>query len=126
VLHGAGRCTTRRGPVSFRTEPGGWGRLSRAAAIRNVVAHTPRTCKPREGIIRLLSALLAASFMVLSPAAANTQSTGAHGATRTYLISFDFDSAALTDRARQIIAEAANAPRAQTTRIEVTGHTDTV
>ena len=76
--------------------------------------------------MRLLSALLAASFMVLSPAAANTQSTGAHGATRTSLVVFDFDSAALTDRARQIIAEAANAPRAQTTRIEVTGHTDTV
>ncbi len=70
--------------------------------------------------------MLAASFMVLSPAAANTQSTRAHGATRTSLVVFDFDSAALTDRARQIIAEAANAPRAQTTRIEVTGHTDTV
>jgi opacity protein-like surface antigen len=47
--------------------------------------------------------------------------------TRTYLVFFDFDSAALTDRARQIIAEAAaNAPRVQATRIEVTGHTDTV
>jgi OOP family OmpA-OmpF porin len=46
---------------------------------------------------------------------------------RTYLVFFDFDSAALTDRARQIIAEAAaNAPRVQTTRIDVTGHTDTV
>jgi outer membrane protein OmpA-like peptidoglycan-associated protein len=46
---------------------------------------------------------------------------------RTYLVFFDFDSAALTDRAREIIAEAAaNAPRVQATRIEVTGHTDTV
>jgi outer membrane protein OmpA-like peptidoglycan-associated protein len=46
---------------------------------------------------------------------------------RTYLVFFDFDRADLTDRARQIIAEAAaNAPRVQTTRIEVTGHTDTV
>jgi len=46
---------------------------------------------------------------------------------RTYLVFFDFDSAALTDRAREIIAEAAaNAPRVQSTRIEVTGHTDTV
>ncbi len=46
---------------------------------------------------------------------------------RTYLVFFDFDSSALTDRARQIIGEAAaNAPRVQTTRIEVTGHTDTV
>ena len=46
---------------------------------------------------------------------------------RTYLVFFDFDSAALTDRAREIIAEAAaNAARVQATRIEVTGHTDTV
>lgn len=46
---------------------------------------------------------------------------------RTYLVFFDFDSSALTDRAREIIGEAAtNAPRVQSTRIEVTGHTDTV
>jgi OOP family OmpA-OmpF porin len=46
---------------------------------------------------------------------------------RTYLVFFDFDSSALTDRAREIIGEAAtNAPQVQTTRIEVTGHTDTV
>jgi OOP family OmpA-OmpF porin len=46
---------------------------------------------------------------------------------RTYLVFFDFARADLTDRAREIIAEAAaNAPRVGTTRIEVTGHTDTV
>jgi opacity protein-like surface antigen len=46
---------------------------------------------------------------------------------RTFLVFFDFDSAALTARAREIIAEAAaTAPRVQATRIEVTGHTDTV
>jgi len=46
---------------------------------------------------------------------------------RTYLVFFDFARADLTDRARQIIAEAAaNAPRVQATRIDVTGHTDTV
>jgi outer membrane protein OmpA-like peptidoglycan-associated protein len=45
--------------------------------------------------------------------------------TRTYLVFFDFDRADLTDRARQIIAEAAqNAGRVQTTRIEVAGHAD--
>ena len=44
---------------------------------------------------------------------------------RTYLVFFDWDRADLTDRARQIIAEAAQATqRAQTTRIEVAGHTD--
>ena len=44
---------------------------------------------------------------------------------RTYLVFFDFDRADLTDRARQIIAEAAtNSTRAGTTRIEVSGHAD--
>ena len=44
---------------------------------------------------------------------------------RTYLVFFDWDRADLTDRARQIVAEAAqNARRVQTTRIEVAGHAD--
>jgi len=46
-------------------------------------------------------------------------------ASRTYLVFFDWDRADLTDRARQIIAEAAQATtRVQVTRIEVSGHTD--
>jgi outer membrane protein OmpA-like peptidoglycan-associated protein len=44
---------------------------------------------------------------------------------RTYLVFFDWDRADLTDRARQIIAEAAQATtRVQVTRIQVSGHTD--
>ncbi|MFC3027632.1 MULTISPECIES: OmpA family protein [Roseomonadaceae] len=44
---------------------------------------------------------------------------------RTYLVFFDFDRADLTDRARQIIAEAAtNSQRVGATRIEVSGHAD--
>lgn len=44
---------------------------------------------------------------------------------RTYLVFFDWDRAELTERARQIIADAAQAStRVQTTRIEVNGHTD--
>ncbi|MGK7865693.1 OmpA family protein [Falsiroseomonas sp. E2-1-a20] len=44
---------------------------------------------------------------------------------RTYLVFFDFDRADLTDRARQIIGEAAtNSQRAGVTRIEVSGHAD--
>lgn len=44
---------------------------------------------------------------------------------RTYLVFFDWDKADLTTRARQIIAEAAQAStRVQTTRIEVNGYTD--
>ncbi|MCR0982250.1 OmpA family protein [Roseomonas populi] len=44
---------------------------------------------------------------------------------RTYLVFFDFDRADLTDRARQIIADAAQAASStNTTRIEVAGHAD--
>jgi OmpA-OmpF porin, OOP family len=44
---------------------------------------------------------------------------------RTYLVFFDWDRADLTDRARQIIAEAAQASaRVETTRIEVQGNAD--
>jgi OmpA-OmpF porin, OOP family len=45
-------------------------------------------------------------------------------AARTYLVFFDFDRADLTDRARQIIGEAATNSRTGTTRIEVSGHAD--
>jgi outer membrane protein OmpA-like peptidoglycan-associated protein len=45
---------------------------------------------------------------------------------RTYLVFFDWDKADLTDRARQIIAEAAqNSTKVQVTRIECNGYTDT-
>ncbi len=45
--------------------------------------------------------------------------------TRTYLVFFDWDRADLTDRARQIIGEAAqNSTRVQATRIEVQGNAD--
>jgi OOP family OmpA-OmpF porin len=44
---------------------------------------------------------------------------------RTYLVFFDWNRAELTDRARQIVAEAAgNARRVSSTRIEVAGHAD--
>ncbi|MBS7810985.1 OmpA family protein [Roseococcus pinisoli] len=44
---------------------------------------------------------------------------------RTYLVFFDWDRADLTDRARQIIADAAqNARVVSSTRIEVSGHAD--
>ncbi|MBB3174269.1 outer membrane protein OmpA-like peptidoglycan-associated protein [Endobacter medicaginis] len=47
-------------------------------------------------------------------------------AARTYLVFFDWDRSNLTPRARQIVAEAAQAStHVQTTRIEVNGYTDT-
>ncbi|PYD76517.1 OmpA family protein [Novacetimonas pomaceti] len=46
-------------------------------------------------------------------------------AARTYLVFFDWDGAALTGRAREIVSEAAQAStHVQTTRIEVNGYTD--
>jgi outer membrane protein OmpA-like peptidoglycan-associated protein len=46
-------------------------------------------------------------------------------AARTYLVFFDWDRADLSERARQIIATAAQAStHVQTTRIEVNGYTD--
>lgn len=45
---------------------------------------------------------------------------------RSYLVFFDWDKAMLTDRARQIIKDAAdNSSRVQYTRIDVNGYTDT-
>ncbi len=45
---------------------------------------------------------------------------------RSYLVFFDWDRYNLTDRARQIIREAAeNSTRVQYTRLEVNGYTDT-
>ena len=45
---------------------------------------------------------------------------------RSYLVFFDWDKATLTDRARQIIKDAAdNSSHVQYTRIEVNGYTDT-
>jgi outer membrane protein OmpA-like peptidoglycan-associated protein len=59
----------------------------------------------------------AAGQVVPAPAAAPT---------RSYLVFFDWDRATLTDRARQIIAEAAaGSAHVQLTRIQVNGYTDT-
>jgi len=46
--------------------------------------------------------------------------------TRSYLVFFDWDKAVLTDRAKQIVSEAAaNSTKVQYTKIEVNGYTDT-
>lgn len=60
------------------------------------------------------------------PVAAAAAMPSAAEASRSYLVFFDWDRADLTDRARQIVAQAAqSSTRVQTTRIEVSGHTDT-
>ena len=60
-----------------------------------------------------------------SPAAPPQQAAPEVQPSRTYLVFFDWDRADLTARARQIVAEAAQAStHVQTTRIEVNGYTD--
>ena len=66
------------------------------------------------------------AFNVAPPPVAAAPAPAPVTAARTYLVFFDWDRADLTDRARQIIAEAANASqRVAVTRIEVSGNTDT-
>ncbi|MCS6891762.1 MAG: OmpA family protein [Rhodovarius sp.] len=66
------------------------------------------------------------AFFAPRPAvAAPTPPAPVQEVARTYLVFFDWDRADLTDRARQIIAEAAEArTRVRSTRIEVSGHAD--
>jgi OOP family OmpA-OmpF porin len=60
-----------------------------------------------------------------APLVAPAAPAAAPAPARTYLVFFDWDRADLTDRARQIIAEAAqNSSRVAATRIEVSGHAD--
>ncbi len=60
----------------------------------------------------------------VAPAAPVVQPPQPGGVARTYLVFFDWNRADLTDRARQIIAQAADAARAAPTRLEVSGHAD--
>jgi OmpA-OmpF porin, OOP family len=66
------------------------------------------------------------NFGVAPPPPPAPAAVPAPAPTRSYLVFFDWDKAALTDRARQIIREAAdNSTKVQYTRIEVNGYTDT-
>ncbi len=60
------------------------------------------------------------------PPAAPIAAAPQREAARTYLVFFDWDKSDLTPRARQVVAEAAQATtRVQVTRIQVNGYTDT-
>jgi OmpA-OmpF porin, OOP family len=61
-----------------------------------------------------------------TPVAPAAEAAPAPAPARSYMVFFDWDKATLTDRARQIIKDAAeNSTRVQYTRIEVNGYTDT-
>lgn len=67
------------------------------------------------------------AFNVLPPAMpAAAEATPAPAPVRSFLVFFDWDRTALTDRARQIVRDAAESSRkTAVTRIEVNGYTDT-
>jgi outer membrane protein OmpA-like peptidoglycan-associated protein len=90
------------------------------------VAAVPGSFKPRGENHSVMIGLRYAFNHPIPPVAeAAPPAAPAPAATRTYLVSFDWDRAELTDRARQIIGEAAgNARRLAATRIEVAGHAD--
>jgi OOP family OmpA-OmpF porin len=61
-----------------------------------------------------------------APEAPPAAAVPASPVSRSYLVFFDWDKATLTDRARQIVSEAAaNSTKVQYTRLEVNGYTDT-
>ena len=66
------------------------------------------------------------NFGVAPPPPPPPAAVPAQAPARSYLVFFDWDKATLTDRARQIIKEAAdNSTHVQYTRLEVNGYTDT-
>jgi outer membrane protein OmpA-like peptidoglycan-associated protein len=77
------------------------------------------------GLVGLRYALFSPAPPPPPPAAPPPPPAPAPEPSRTYLVFFDWDRADLTTRARQIVAEAAQAStHVQVTRIEVNGYTD--
>jgi len=97
-----------------------------------VVGFNPRTGAPvvpgavkSAGGIHSIMLGLRYSLVQPRPAPVIAPAAPAPAPARTFLVFFDWDRADLTDRARQIIAEAAlNARSVRSTRIEVSGHAD--
>ncbi|MFC7475950.1 OmpA family protein [Dankookia sp. GCM10030260] len=81
--------------------------------------------KPANENVSALIGLRYALYTPAPPPVPVVAPVAAPALARTYLVFFDWDKYNLTDRARQIITEAADASRkVQTTRIEVAGHAD--
>ena len=95
--------------------------------VAGVPAPVPVTLRPQHQFNHSFLLGVRYAFNVASPVPVPPpQAAPAPAAARSYLVFFDWDKATLTDRARQIIKEAAdNSTRVQYTRIEVNGYTDT-
>jgi OOP family OmpA-OmpF porin len=105
-----------------------FGTLDQTLSVSRVagpaVAGVPATVK-LENVNHSVLLGLRYSFNGAPPSAPAAEAAAAPAVARTYLVFFDWDRSDLTDRARQIIGEAAEASRTvQTTRIEVQGHAD--
>ena len=84
------------------------------------------TIEPQHNHSFLFGVRYAFNVAAPTPVAPAPVAAPAQAPARSYLVFFDWDKATLTDRARQIIKEAAdNSTHVQYTRIEVNGYTDT-
>ena len=91
------------------------------------IFNTPSTLKLRNQYNHSFMLGVRYAFNVAAPVPTpGPAEVPAQAPARSYLVFFDWDKATLTDRARQIIKEAAdNSSHVQYTRIEVNGYTDT-
>jgi outer membrane protein OmpA-like peptidoglycan-associated protein len=106
-----------------------YGTLEQSLAMQRVsgppVAGVPSSLKLENTNHSVLLGLRYSFGAAPPPAPAEAPVAAAPAPARTFLVFFDWDRADLTARAREIIAEAAQAStRVQTTRIEVAGHAD--
>jgi len=99
-----------------------------SAGTTAIAQLTPGYGQPNWSIVQLMAGMKIKFGVppVLLPMVAAAAPAPMAQAVRSYLVFFDWDKATLTDRARQIIRQAAdNSTRVQYTRIEVNGYTDT-
>ncbi len=95
--------------------------------VAGLPAPVPVTLRPQHQFNHSFLLGMRYAFNVTPPVPApSPQAAPAPAPARSYLVFFDWDKATLTDRARQVVKEAAdNSTRVQYTRIEVNGYTDT-
>ena len=95
--------------------------------VAGLPAPVPVTLRPQNQYNHSFLLGVRYAFNVASPVPVPPpQAAPAPAAARSYLVFFDWDKATLTDRARQVVKEAAdNSTHVQYTRIEVNGYADT-
>jgi len=99
-----------------------------SGSVTNVIGHTvPSNVKLDNDYNHTVMIGFRYAFGVApAPMAPAATAVPASPVSRSYLVFFDWDRADLTDRARQIVSEAAsNSTKVQYTRLEVNGYTDT-